>query len=107
VLTQYAISSKLVIDADIGIGRTFLAEVRSRHGVDEDLGSRYVRSASVGLDYAVSRRMHVTATYQAKSFSYGQSEVVTGRYAGVYGQWYEPTSRTVEQTVMVGVAYAF
>jgi hypothetical protein len=107
LLTQYALTPKLVIDADIGIGRTLGAQVQSRHGVDEQLGSRFIRSASIGIDYATSKRVHILASYQVKSFSYGQSETVEGTYAGMYGSWYEPTSRTTEQTLSVGVAYAF
>jgi len=107
LLMQYAITPKLVIDADVGIGRTLGAQVQSRHGVDEQLGSRFIRSASMGLDYATSERVHILASYQIKSFSYGQSKAVEGTYDGVYGSWYEPTSRTREQTFLVGVAYAF
>lgn len=107
LLAQYAMTSRIVIGADLGIGRMFLAQVQSRHGVEEQLAPRSIQSASIGVDYAISSRVHISGNWQVQHSGYGQSNTVTGWYSGMYGSWYEPTSRTIEQTLMIGLAYAF
>jgi hypothetical protein len=59
------------------------------------------------VDYAISTRVHITGSWQVQHFGYGQSDAVKGWYSGMYGSWYEPSSRTTEQTLMIGLAYAF
>lgn len=107
LLSQYSPTEKLVLGLDISVSRTFAAEVQTHHGVDEDLGSRYSPSATLRADYAITKCSHLIASWQIDRFAYGQSGNVTGVYAGMQGTWYEPSSRTFQQTWLVGYAYSF
>jgi hypothetical protein len=109
LMVQYAITTRTDHSADVSCGKTFGGMVHAvgDGGVDERLASRPYRAASIGIDYALSRRTHITGSYQVASYAFGQSAVATGYYRGMYGEWYEPTSRTIRQTVMVGIAHSF
>lgn len=107
MLGQYSLSSSVVLSLDLNVSRTFAGLVQSTHGVDERLGSAYSPSLLVGADYALTKRLHLVAHYQVKRFSYGASASVTGEYAGMSGSWYEPASRTLQQSFMIGAAWSF
>lgn len=107
LLLQYAASTRLVVTADLAVDRMLLAQVHTAHGVDETLSPGMVRTLRLAGDYRITPHLHATATWQARSFNYGQSATVSGWYSGMYGDWYEPTSKTIEQLLMVGIAYAF
>lgn len=64
------------------------------------LGSGATFTGGASLDYAVTRHIHVNAAYQIMHFTYGKSGVVDGEY-------YEPDSNTTNQTVQLGLGYAF
>ncbi|MCX4150989.1 MULTISPECIES: hypothetical protein [Paraburkholderia] len=107
LMAQYSITHRVVLSADVTYGKTFGVLLQSMHGLDERLGSRPSRSASLGVDYAVTPRTHIKASYQVTSFGYGQSNYEKGVFAGMQGTWYEPTSRTIQQRVLVGIAHSF
>jgi predicted porin len=107
LLAQYALTPKLVVSAELSYGKTLDPQLRTQNGINVGLGSRPSRSASLGVDYAMSKRLHLKASYQINNYAFGESDVVAGRYAGVNGIWYEPTSRTTRQALMVGVAWSF
>lgn len=100
LLGQYAITPKLVANADASVGTTFGAKMTANFVPGTfDLGSKPIVSASFGLDYALTQQVHVNGNYQVTQFRYGQSNVVNG--------YFEPYSKTTQQIVSVGIGYAF
>lgn len=98
LLGQYSFTPKLVGSADLSVARTINPRLTTGSTGDFSLGSKAQTSLSVGLDYAVTPRLHASASYRATEFKYGQSPV------GVY---FEPDSKTIEQRFLVGLGYAF
>lgn len=100
ILGQYAITPKLVASVDGGVGRTFAGKMTS--GITDgtfELGSSTTTAAQFGVDYAVTRHLHVHATYRISHFKYGASNVIDNEY--------EPDSTTTEHLVMAGLGYSF
>lgn len=107
LMTQYAVTPALVLSQSISIGRT----IASRTYID-GLGtltqlSRTTVAASVAFDYACTPNLHVIGSYQVARYRYGQTPNPRFGTYGVTGYFVEPPSQLVEQTFMVGVAYAF
>ncbi|WP_146010011.1 hypothetical protein [Burkholderia sp. WAC0059] len=111
LLTQYEITPKLVGGIDAMLGHTFDPQVMTRGDSSigtEYLGSNWTRSVGATLDYAYDRRLHFTASYRFTSFSYGMSAPKSGTYEGIYSAgWYEPSSHTHENLVILGATYSF
>lgn len=100
LLGQYAFTPKLVASADISVGKTFGAKMdASDIGGRFTLGNKPIVTGSLGIDYALTRHVHLNASYQIVQFEYGKSATV--------GNYYEPDSKTVEQQFLVGIGYAF
>jgi opacity protein-like surface antigen len=97
VLVQYALTRRLVMSANVSVTETLNARARE-DGVDYRLGSRPVETVGLGIDYALTRRVHATASYSLQHFRYGASPVIAGSL--------EPNSWTTNQAVMLGLAYA-
>jgi len=106
VLCQVALTPALVAQADVMIGRTFDARMRTPGLPAAMLGSRSTEALGLGLDIAVTRRLHVTLDYRVATFAYGESAPVNGAFARQYGQWFEPDSRSWMQAATVGLAYS-
>jgi len=64
------------------------------------LGSNATFTGALGLDYALTRHVHINAAYQVTHFKYGASNTLASGY-------YEPESTTTNQTLQVGMGYAF
>jgi len=106
VAGQLALTPAMVAQADVMVGRTFDARMRTPGLPLAVLGSRPTEALGLGLDIAVTRRLHVTLDYRAVTFAYGQSAPANGYFAARYGQWFEPESRSWTQTATVGVAWS-
>lgn len=101
MLGQYAMTPQLVFSIEGSVGGTFAASMNASNTSGKfSLGSNATLMGALGLDYALTRHLHVNAAYQVTHFKYGQSSVNTAGY-------YEPTSTTTNQTVQLGLGYAF
>ncbi|TKC88693.1 hypothetical protein FAZ69_13125 [Trinickia terrae] len=100
LIGQYAFTPRLVGSADISVGRTFGAKMTaSIVSGTFNLGAKPVVTGMLGLDYAVTKRLHINASYQVTRFNYGMSNTVGG--------YYEPDSKTTEQLYLIGIGYSF
>lgn len=99
VLGQYAFTNKLVGSVDGSVSATISPKMKADGIGDFSLKSKATETVSVGFDYAVTPALHVNGRYQFTHFEYGQSDISNGAF--------EPTSKTNEHVVLVGVGYAF
>ncbi|MGR9577000.1 hypothetical protein [Pandoraea sputorum] len=105
LMGQLELTSKLVATADIRAGAMVGSSMTLAGSQNTfNLGNKPVVVAGFGLDYAVARNFHVNATYEWSRFQYGRSSV-TQVSPGVNA--YEPDSKTINQTWMIGAGYAF
>ena len=105
LMGQLELTPKLVATADIRAGAMVGASMTLAGSQNTfSLGSKPVVVAGFGLDYAIARNFHVNATYEWSRFQYGRSSV-TQVQPGVNA--YEPDSKTINQTWMIGAGYAF
>ena len=99
-LAQYEITPALVGSVDYQYGRTRSATMTLVDGGTEyALGAKPIHTLNIGVDYAVTKKMHVHANYAYSKFSYGESAPIAG--------FLEPSSKTKRNLVQVGVGYAF
>ncbi|WP_353191120.1 hypothetical protein [Pandoraea pnomenusa] len=105
LMGQLEVTPRLVATADIRAGAMVGASMTQAGSQNTfSLGNKPVVVAGLGLDYAVARNFHVNATYEWSRFQYGRSgvtQVAPGMNA------YEPDSKTITQTWMIGAGYAF
>jgi opacity protein-like surface antigen len=107
ILAQYAMTDKLVLGLDANAAEVIGAKATSSLP-DEKLSSKPSYSLSVIAEYAVNKRLHLTASYTHRHFAYGQSGGVAGTFQGIHSDsWYEPASRTNTNTFMIGAKYVF
>ena len=104
VLGQYAPTRKLVLSANISVSEMLGAQMRKDQYPTFQVQNRPVTEVGLGLDYAVTRHLHASANYRFTKFHYGKSANVAGPQGG---DWFEPSSRTTEQVVTVGLGYSF
>lgn len=105
LMGQLEIMPKLVATADIRAGAMVGSSMTLAGSQNTfTLGNKPVVAAGFGLDYAVARNLHVNATYEWSRFQYGRSDVTQ---VGPGTSAYEPDSKTINQTWMIGVGYAF
>lgn len=105
VMGQMELTSKLVATADIRAGAMVGSSMTLAGSQNTfSLGNKPVVVAGFGLDYAVARNFHVNATYEWSRFQYGRSSVTQ---VGPGVSAYEPDSKTITQTWMIGAGYAF
>ncbi|WP_270956518.1 hypothetical protein [Burkholderia pseudomallei] len=103
LLTQYAPTSRLVVGLDLSAAETISPNVHVQ-GQSLSLQSRPILAATFSADYALTQRLHLTASYGVQRFRYGQSQLVDTVYSGLA---FEPSSQTTTQSIMLGAAYAF
>ncbi|MDC6237023.1 hypothetical protein PP724_22935 [Ralstonia solanacearum] len=106
VLVQYAVTGKLVVGADLAVQEVFSAHARES-GVNYSLGSRPAVGLGLSADYAVTRRLHLTASYNLQRFRYGASPTQRNPSSNWKPYAFEPSSKTAIQSVMVGIAWAY
>lgn len=106
VLTQYAVTPKLVLGVDAMLAR-MLGPMVLTDGITPRPASRMTQTFALTGDYALSKTRHLVATYQYRHFGYGETGDYQGKYSGLQGTWFEPSSRTSENTVMVGMTMNF
>lgn len=105
VLGQLEVTPKLVASADFRAGAVVGGSMTLAGSSNTfTLGSKPTMVATIGLDYAIARNFHVNASYEWSKFQYGRSDT-TQINSTTYG--YEPDSKTINQTWMVGLGYAF
>lgn len=101
MLGQYAITPQLVASIEGSVGGIIGASMNAGNTAGTfKLGSNATVTGALGLDYAVTRHVHVNAAYQVTHFKYGKSNLLASGY-------YEPESTTTNQTLLVGLGYAF
>ncbi|WP_347555301.1 hypothetical protein [Robbsia sp. KACC 23696] len=101
LIGQWAATPKLVFSIEGQVGGTFAATMNADNVSGKfKLGSDLTEMGSLGMDYAITRHVHVNAAYQISHFKYGASNVVDGLV-------YEPSSSTTNQTLRAGVGLAF
>lgn len=111
VLAQYAVTPRLVVGLDASAQEAFSANAHEG-GVDFPLGSRPMLAGALTADYRLTKHLHATASYSVQRIRYGNSPGEGPVYGGAMPgdptyQSMEPQSRTVTQTVLVGMAYSF
>jgi opacity protein-like surface antigen len=100
VMGQYAFTNRIVGSVDANASATINPKMSTAlFGGDFKLKTKAVESVSVGVDYALTDRLHANASYRFTHFEYGQS--------GVNGGAYEPDSKTNEHLFLVGLGYSF
>ncbi|WP_157112389.1 hypothetical protein [Pandoraea faecigallinarum] len=105
LMGQVELTPKLVATADVRAGAMVGASMTLAGSQNTfTLGNKPVVVAGFGLDYAIARNFHVNASYEWSRFQYGRS-AVTQVGPGVTA--YEPDSKTINQTWMIGAGYAF
>ncbi len=105
LMGQMELTPKLVATADVRAGAMVGASMTLAGSQNTfTLGNKPVVVAGFGLDYAVARNFHVNATYEWSRFQYGRSSVTQ---VGPGVSAYEPDSKTINQTWMIGAGYAF
>ncbi|MFJ2994581.1 hypothetical protein [Pandoraea sp. NPDC087047] len=105
LMGQMELTSRLVATADVRAGAMVGASMTLAGSQNTfGLGNKPVVVAGFGLDYAVARNFHVNATYEWSRFQYGRSGVTQ---VGPGVSAYEPDSKTINQTWMIGAGYAF
>lgn len=102
LLTQYAPTSRLVVGLDLSAAETISPSVHEQ-GESLSLQSRPMVAATIGVDYALTPKTHLTASYGVTRYRYGQSQLV----GSSNGFAFEPASQTTAQTFLVGVSYHF
>ncbi|CAB3780223.1 outer membrane protein [Pararobbsia alpina] len=105
VLIQGAPTDKLVLSLDVAVSGMVGAQMKEVGFPAAQLESRPITQVGVGVDYAVTKHLHVNVNYKYSNYRYGISNSVTD----ATGRWsiYEPDSRTTQQLVMFGVGYSF
>jgi len=101
MLGQYAITPQLVASIEGSVGGTIGASMNAGNTAGTfKLGSNATLMGALGLDYAVTQHVHINAAYQVTHFKYGQSNLLASGYI-------EPESTTTNQTLQLGMGYAF
>jgi hypothetical protein len=107
VLTQFAVTSKLVVGADVALTKALTADVVTP-GFTLHQPSNLSPAVTLSADYALTRRLHLVGSYQYRHAHYGQSKTADGTtYYGIPGNWYEPADRVTQNVVMAGVSWTF
>ena len=101
LIGQWAATPALVFSIEGSVGGTFAASMDADNRSSRfKLGSDMTEMGSLGVDYALTRHIHVNAAYQVSHFKYGASNTVDYFY-------YEPSSSTTNQTLQVGMGLSF
>jgi opacity protein-like surface antigen len=107
LLVQWSCMSRFVLSVDGFVGATIDPQIKVATipgeivGSTLALGSAAIFKVGASGDYAITRRLHVSAGVEWVTFDYGESPLdPTGNYL-------EPYSHTSNVTVKAGVGYAF
>ncbi len=103
---DYAATQRLVLRAAAGVAEEIAPRITFNyaHGYTTDLAARAAYQASLGADYALTRRLHLSADAAWSTFSYGRSAVVQTLERG---RIFEPASTTTDARLQAALAYAF
>lgn len=99
LLAQFALGQRMVASVDYSYGRTFDAQMQVEHSTTFTLGAKPVSTLGVGLDYALSKTLHLSGRYGETRFKYGESNVIGG--------FLEPNSKTTLKNAYLGLGFAF
>lgn len=104
VLAQVAPTEKLVLSLDVAVSAMVGAQMETGGYPAAKMESKPITQVGVGVDYAVTKHLHVNASYKYANYQYGRSPMVTNA-SGM--TMYEPNSKTTQNLVMVGIGYSF
>jgi hypothetical protein len=111
VLGQYSPASRLVLSANVMLGKTFTANITVNPtsgagggGFSGALGNSVLYRIGAGTDYLFAQNLHGTIGVDYTSFKYGISALYP--VGGNYVAW-EPDSKTNYTTVRIGLGYGF
>ncbi|MDB5448727.1 MAG: hypothetical protein JWQ97_4044 [Phenylobacterium sp.] len=106
VRANLALSGRLVASARVSADTLISPAIRISyaHSYDADLGARPRYDASLGLDYRLRRRLHLTATADWTHYGFGESGLIDTAERGLV---YEPTSHASDLRLGAGLAYAY
>jgi hypothetical protein len=106
VHADFAATPRLVLRASLGLAEEIAPHITFDylHPYGADLGARPVYEAGAGLDYRLTRRLHLSADAALSRYGYGRSPALA---AGDRGTIFEPASATTDTRLQAGLAYAF
>jgi opacity protein-like surface antigen len=99
LMGQYALTDRLVATVDGSAAALISPKMSADLFGDFTLKAKAQEQLVLGLDYAVTRNLHVSGSYRLTHFEYGHSDVNNGMY--------EPDSKSTQQLFLVGLGYAF
>jgi hypothetical protein len=105
-LLQFSPTSRLVLSAYGAAGTTLGAQMKDSSGNSYDLGSSGVYKVGGKVGFDVAPRIELFTTLDYDHFHYTKSPWYTDASNPAYVVK-EPTSRTEETTMRVGMAYEF
>lgn len=106
LLYQWAASPQLVLNADVGIGRTFNASLHSWQPISTPSYTNYsfndanYQMLGLGADYLLQRYWHLQGNLGYWHYNYGASSVYTTGIAGL-------SASTKQWNATIGLGYSF
>jgi hypothetical protein len=106
VHADFAATPRLVLRASAGLAEEIAPHITFdyQHSYGADLGARPVYEAGAGLDYRLTRRLHLSADAALSRYGYGRSGALATAERGAI---FEPASTTTDARLQAGLAYAF
>jgi hypothetical protein len=106
VHADFAATSRLVLRGSLGLEEEIGPHITFDylHSYGADLGARPVYEAGAGLDYRLTRRLHLSADAALSRYGYGRSAALATAERGTI---FEPASTTTDARLQAGLAYAF
>jgi hypothetical protein len=113
VMPQYSPNDKLVLSANVMIGRTVDSRVKADAveslfpSFKTALGNATIYKLGINADYAFTRHVHANIGFDFARFKYGDSAIVYFSNNPAVTAVYEPKSDSAYRTLSVGFGYAW
>jgi hypothetical protein len=103
---DFAATGRLVLRGQLSLAEEIAPHITFDYAraYGADLGARPVYGAGAGLDYALTRRFHLSADAAVSRYGYGRSPAL---FTTERGAIFEPASTTTDARLQAGLAYAF